>query len=76
MSNDFEGRRPLQTQRIVHCTGKNRIAGTIFKPNQSLDISLTLPTIPLCRRTLIPWGWVPDFVRILATMPSVSRPER
>ena len=56
MSNDFEGRRPLQTQRIVHCTGKNRIAGTIFKPNQSLDISLTLPTIPLCRRTLIPWG--------------------
>ena len=37
--------------------------------------SFTRPTMPLSRRTLIPWGWVADFVRISLTTPSVSIPD-
>ena len=36
----------------------------------------TRPIIPLSKRTLIPCGWVEDFVRTSLTMPSVSFPDR
>lgn len=39
-------------------------------------ISLTRPTSPLSRRTLIPWGWVCDLVRISLTAPLVNFPVR
>ena len=49
----------------------------IIKPHiHTSRISLIRPTMPLCRRTLMPWGWVADRVRISLTMPSVSLPER
>jgi len=32
-------------------------------------ISLTRPTSPLMRRTLMPWGWVGELVRIFCTLP-------
>jgi len=41
-----------------------------------VSISFTRPTIPLSRRTLMPWGWVGDFVRMSLTTPSVSLPVR
>ncbi len=36
--------------------------------------AFTRPTSPLARRTLIPRGWVDEFVRISATIPSVCFP--
>jgi len=38
-------------------------------------ISFTLPTWPLSKRTLIPWGWTGDLVRISLTIPSVNFPD-
>ena len=37
-------------------------------------ISYTRPTSPVSRRTLIPWGWVGDLVRMSCTTPRVSCP--
>ena len=39
-------------------------------------ISTTLPTVPSFSLTLMPWGWVAEFVRISATMPRVLFPVR
>src|SRR5688572_15280785 len=41
-----------------------------------VTISFTRPTWPSCKRTLMPCGWVGDFVRISLTMPCVSLPVR
>jgi len=43
---------------------------------QASRISLTRPTVPSCKRTLMPWGCMEDFVRISKTVPSVSFPVR
>ena len=40
------------------------------------NTSFTLPISPLSKRTLIPWGWVGDFVRMSFTIPSVNFPDR
>jgi hypothetical protein len=45
-----------------------------FREGEIHPIAFTRPISPLSRRTLIPWGWVDEFVRISATIPSVSFP--
>jgi len=50
--------------------------GSLPGPGSQPSIFLTRPTAPLSRRTLMPWGWVGDFVRISFTIPSVSLPDR
>lgn len=42
----------------------------------SSTIACTRPTAPLSSRTLIPWGWVGDFVSISLTIPRVNLPVR
>lgn len=60
-------------------TGKEGIIKIVMAENKGsvADIlrTLTLPTIPLSSRTLMPCGSELDFVRMPCTVPSVRRPE-
>ena len=56
----------------------NLIPGCLFPAIDRAQrmISLTRPTAPLSRRTLMPCGWEGDLVRISFTTPSVRLPDR
>lgn len=75
----------LETNKSINNTTGLYIHYMLFYPsalrNHLLEkdagqISLTRPTMPLSRRTFIPWGWTEERVNMFLTMPSVNFPDR
>ena len=64
----------MEYRRLGSFEGRYETTGRPGGNRYQAFISFTLPTWPLAKRTLIPWGWVGELVRISLTIPSVSFP--